>query len=230
MTTATKNDNPTEDWFSMASQTAAWLFAAVSLLLAIRLTLRMEWWEFGIVLAAAPVAWAVADLLTGMVHWGLDTYGDPETPFIGPNFIEPFRQHHHEPEAMLDISGAENVGSAAMLALPAQIGLVVASAAGLSHWIVALGSICIVGTVLTNLFHRWSHMESPPDVARVLQEAGLILGRVEHERHHTGEHDTAYCITSGWMNRPLERVAFFARLERVLSWVGIEPHRSTGRH
>ena len=33
-----------------------------------------------------------------MVHWAGDTLGDETTPFLGKNFVMPFRQHHVDPK------------------------------------------------------------------------------------------------------------------------------------
>ena len=39
-------------------------------------------------------AWLAADLVTGMVHWWEDRYGDPTWPVIGPLIVEPNIRHH----------------------------------------------------------------------------------------------------------------------------------------
>lgn len=219
------NDQP--DWFAAAARVSAWSFGAITLLLAGRLALHMQWWEWPMLIIATPFAWALADVLTGVVHWALDTYGDPETPFIGPNFIEPFRRHHREPEAMLAISGAENIGSAAMLALAPLLALVGASFTAVPTRMIAAAAICLTATVLTNLFHRWAHMEAPPWIARSLQRLGMALPRSEHTRHHQAPYDSAYCITCGWMNGVLEDLGFFERLEAALASVGVHPHATS---
>jgi len=40
-----------------------------------------------------------------------------------------------------------------------------------------------------------------------------------HARHHQEPFTTHYCITTGWLNRPLAAIDFFARLERLLERV-----------
>lgn len=42
----------------------------------------------------AIAAYLAADLLSGIVRFLADNFGSPETPFIGPGFVLPFRQHH----------------------------------------------------------------------------------------------------------------------------------------
>ena len=53
------------------------------------------WWLA--VLIALPVGVAAIDLLTGIVHWGCDRFGDAETPVVGPLLIRAFREHHVNP-------------------------------------------------------------------------------------------------------------------------------------
>ena len=50
----------------------------------------------GLVLAA----YALSDLLSGIVHFLLDNFGSPETPMIGQKFVKPFRDHHVDPMEM----------------------------------------------------------------------------------------------------------------------------------
>jgi len=88
--------------------------------------------------------------------------------------------------------------------------------------VIGLG-LCGVG-LFTNQFHLWAHRASPAPIIRWLQDRGLILGRAEHRRHHRQPHQTAYCITTGWCNGPLDRIGFFPRLERFITrCTGIPP-------
>jgi ubiquitin-conjugating enzyme E2 variant len=89
---------------------------------------------------------------------------------------------------------------------------------------------CGVG-LLTNQIHQWAHMPSPPRLVRALQDCRVILGRVEHARHHQMPYDGRYCITTGWCNEPLERAGFFRRLERCVTWAtGLVPRSDDRRY
>lgn len=48
---------------------------------------------FGFVIAQFLVDW-----ISGMVHWGADTWGEFETPIVGPTLIRNFRMHHIDPQ------------------------------------------------------------------------------------------------------------------------------------
>ena len=75
------------------------------------------------------------------------------------------------------------------------------------------------GIFMTNQFHKWAHLEEPPAWIAMLQDCRLILSPDHHDVHHTPPFDKYYCITTGWLNRPLAAVQFWARLERLVERV-----------
>lgn len=172
-----------------------------------------------------PLAYFCADFLTGVIHWVCDSFGDADTPLWGPMLVGPFRRHHRDPLEITRISLAENLGAsciAGLLALWAffpskPIGLSVTYLLLLHFWL-----WLIVFAVLSNLFHRWSHLPiaRKPRWMRALQERHLLLNTQDHLVHHRKPHRVNYCILSGWANPVSNRVPW-SRLEAALARIGI---------
>ena len=167
-------------------------------------------------LASGVVGWLLADLLSGLVHWAGDTLGSERTPVLGPSFIAPFREHHDDPQAMVAHGTVELVGSTALLALPSLVPVThLVAFEGRGSLRLALGGVLLatlLGVVVTNLVHRWAHMDRPPAVAALLQRTGLILTPARHERHHTAPFDGWFCISSGLLDGLLMRIGLWERL------------------
>ena len=172
------------------------------------------WWTVPALLAG----FLVADFGSGLVHWGADTWGRDDCPFIGPRLLVPFRVHHINPADFLRRSFIDTNGDVALLALPLLVAL----------WFVPLDrdwgpplslfGLAFAGAgMMTNQIHQWAHLPVPPLPVRLLQDAGLILGRSAHATHHQRPYDAHYCITTGWCNRPLEAIGFFRGLELVVT-------------
>ena len=173
-----------------------------------------------VLLAGVVCGYFTADLISGVAHWMGDRLGHETTPIIGAIFIAPFREHHDDPQEMVSHGLLELVGNTAVFALPS-----LAAAYYLlefepgSGWALFSGGLILsamMGVVATNIFHRWAHMERPPYIGRILQGAGLVLTREHHARHHAGSFDRAYCITTGWMDRPLDRLRVWEQIECLL--------------
>ena len=170
-----------------------------------------------VTLLAILGGYLLADFLAGSVHWMADQFFDPETPFIGPMLISPFREHHEDALGITRHDLFEVSGNNALVTLPLVMFIATSpgSSGWASHFLMTLGASLTLALFVTNLFHRWAHSPSPPRFARLLHSTGLILTPARHNRHHGGGHDRAYCVTSGWLNPLLDRIGFFERLERI---------------
>jgi plasmanylethanolamine desaturase len=173
-----------------------------------------------LVVLGVLAGYLAADLLSGTVHWFCDTFFAEDTPLIGPTVILPFRDHHRHPEAITGYRLLEQDGTNyVILLLPLWLAVSAAPAAesllglaGLSAlWGLALGSLG------TNLFHKWAHTGGAPGVVRWLQRRRLILSPEAHAVHHRS-YTGGYCVTSGWMNPVLDRLDAFGRVERLVRW------------
>ena len=77
----------------------------------------------------------------------------------------------------------------------------------------------------TNQIHKWSHTYGAlPSWVEWLQKRHIILPKTQHRIHHVAPHDTYFCITTGWLNLPLEKIQFWPRCEKMIECVtGIKP-------
>jgi len=174
---------------------------------------------------ALPLGYYCADLLSGLIHWVCDSFGDAHTPLWGPLLVGPFRRHHQTPADITQISLTENLGASA-IAGAAVIWLWAPQALGLSSAAELLGRYtglwCIAFAVLSNRFHRWAHLPLArrPRWMYLLQQWRILLRPQDHALHHRKPHRVNYCILSGWANPLCNRVPW-ARVEGWLARVGI---------
>ena len=77
----------------------------------------------------------------------------------------------------------------------------------------------------TNQIHKWSHTYGAlPAWVEWLQKTHVILPKRHHRIHHVAPHDTYFCITTGWLNMPLEKLCFWPVCEYVIERLtGIKP-------
>lgn len=188
----------------------------------------LRWWA-PLVFLAGIVA---ADFGSGIVHWGADTWGRDDLPIVGHRLLVPFRIHHINPDDFLRRQFVDTNGEVAMIAAPLLLVLAarpIAHPAGAAVAVFGL-AFCGIG-MMTNQIHQWAHMPEPPRVVRRLQDAGLLLGRLEHATHHQRPYDAHYCITTGWCNRPLEALGLFRHLESAITALtGAHPRRDDRRY
>jgi plasmanylethanolamine desaturase len=175
------------------------------------------WWLAGLI--AIPVGVAMIDLLTGIVHWACDRFGDAGTPVVGPLLIRAFREHHVDPDQIVEHDWVETNGepcflSALALAVLAFLAPSVQSGLSASA-VIVVWTMAAVGA-WANQVHKWAHMQRAPRMARLLQRAGLALRPNEHACHHRAPHNSGYCISTGWMNPLLDRLGLWSWLERSL--------------
>jgi ubiquitin-conjugating enzyme E2 variant len=191
-----------------------------------RIVRALEVGDLPLVASALFAGLLAADFVSGVGHWLFDRCLSETTPLLGPLAVRAFREHHADPQALLSHGFVELNGETALAMLPL-LGVAAAlpdpgsgRAAAFVH--VALVSMAAL-LVATNSLHRLAHARRAPRLAARLQRAGLLLSPVHHARHHAAAHDRAYCITVGWWNPLLDRVGFFAALERALARLGLPP-------
>jgi hypothetical protein len=165
------------------------------------------------------VAYALADLLSGVVHFLADNFGSPETPLFGKAFVMPFRDHHVDPKGILQHPFMIANGNNCLVSLPPLLAVLflVPVEETFGGYLFGLFSLALcLAVFLTNQFHKWAHMDDPPRAVAWLQSRGLILSREHHDVHHASPFDTYYCITAGWWNPMLQRTRVFERITPIL--------------
>jgi len=175
----------------------------------------LGWVGLAITLLAAYIA---TDVISGVVHWAGDTIGHEQVPFLGPNFIRPFREHHTDQKDITRHDFIETNGNNCIVVLVPLLGAYFLSPrVGFGFFLAAFVAFTGLFVVATNQFHKWAHDDSPPWIARPLQRWGLILSPQHHDIHHAAPHDKHYCITVGWMNPILNGVRFFRAAEWLIA-------------
>ncbi len=185
--------------------------------------------------AVAVLAYLAADLASGFVHFLADNFGSEETPILGPNFIEPFRDHHVDPTGITRNGFVDNNGNNCLASVPFMLLVYLFVPVASTAWSYLFGALFLVvclAVFLTNQFHKWAHMDAPPGWVVRLQRWGLVLSKEHHDVHHESPYDTYYCITVGVWNPLLDRLRFFEWSERLIRRTvpGTDPLLRSERH
>jgi plasmanylethanolamine desaturase len=172
---------------------------------------------------AAVIGILTADFISGIVHWAADSYGSVELFLVGKSILRNFREHHIDPTAITRHDFIETNGDNLTVIIP-----ILAYTASMFilnekteiitqyNWHLYL-FFTSVFLSLTNQFHKWSHTYfGLPRYISILQELHIILPRIHHRVHHVTPHDTYFCITTGWLNYPLELISFWQILEHIV--------------
>jgi hypothetical protein len=195
-------------------------FALLALLIAVELyegVLRFgDLWLAPLLLILAYLA---ADFLSGFVHFLADNFGSYDTPILGPNFIEPFREHHVDSKGIVGNDFVDANGNNSLATLPFMLFVWIVVPLETWYYGYLFGTFFLflcLAAFLTNQFHKWAHMDEPPALVGWLQARGVILSQEHHDIHHESPYDTYYCITAGFWNLLLDRIRFYERTERLI--------------
>jgi len=186
---------------------------------------------FGILMSIV-MGMLVADFMSGMVHWGADTWGSVDLPVIGKAFIRPFREHHVDPTAMTRHDVYETNGDNLLICFPVIFWYIYKSYTFSAEQLQQdyrfeiFSYVLGIFVILTNQIHKWSHMYyGLPAWVEFMQDYHIILPKKHHRIHHVSPHETYFCITTGWLNYPLEKIGFFRSLEWMIEKVSGVPPR-----
>ncbi|GAB2284674.1 Fatty acid desaturase 4, chloroplastic [Dionaea muscipula] len=171
---------------------------------------------------AGLMGYLLADLVSGIYHWGIDNYGDPSTPFFGGQ-IEAFQGHHRWPWTITRRQLANNLHALARIITFAVLPFDMASDDPTLLGFVSVFSGCFI---FSQQFHAWAHSTKSklPPLVVALQDRGVLVSRSQHADHHRPPYDDNYCIVSGVWNRFLDENKVFEAAEMVLFFrFGVRP-------
>ena len=161
----------------------------------------------------------IADLVSGVVHWIEDRYGDPKWPFLG-HTIRENQQHHFTPRSFL--KGNLWTRNREILL----IGLAFLAIFRALDVLNVMTVSAVLFGISANEIHACSH-RSPKENGRLvtfLQKTGLMQSHAHHAAHHRHAKDSNYCAVTNHLNPLVERIGLFRFLEAVIEKVsGIAP-------
>lgn len=158
----------------------------------------------------------VADFVSGTVHWFADTFGHEAWPLLGPSLIRPFREHHTDPASITRHDFIETNGSSFLLVAVASILLFIFTDTRILGYL----SPTLFFLSITNELHKMAHLaDHAPTWFKKLAAKGWLLSANKHRKHHSGNFDRHFCITTGWLNDSLDRVHFFKSIEKFIAAV-----------
>lgn len=157
---------------------------------------------------------ALADFVSGLVHWLEDAYARPDMKFVG-RIAEENLRHHARPREFISKSWWESSSDLLL------IGLVATLVALLTHTFSGWLLLFVVLTINANQIHKWSHQgpRENPAIVTWLQQKKILQTPREHARHHSGEKNTNYCVITNYLNPLLEKIGFWKGMENAIEFI-----------
>jgi plasmanylethanolamine desaturase len=185
------------------------------------------WWHSPFLAALTFVgAWVFADFVSGFFHWAGDTWATPELPVLGQTVVRTFWEHHRDPLIMTRHDWVETNATNCLISLPMLIFCQLRPGA----WGHSFVFFLALWVCMTNQIHKWAHQHKRPGWVTFLQRWRLINGPKHHSIHHVRPHMKHYCITTGWLNVPLNAIGFFRSVEwLVIRLTGFVPRQELDR-
>ena len=183
------------------------------------------------------VSYFVADIVSGVVHWLIDSYSiHPfllETPYLTPignafqESVIAFRMHHIKPHRMSSHDVLNTSGSTFCLVAFVQMVTLLVNLSPL--WNVFIGLIALMN-IFSNEFHKISHMNSKQMnlLQKTINSTQIFLTKEKHRSHHHEPEEQGYTMLSGLFNPLLDhpRIRLWERLEYIMYWLfGIKSFR-----
>ena len=162
----------------------------------------------------------LADLISGIVHWFEDTYGDPNWPIIGPTVMLPNILHHEDPLKFTKAPLLKRTRGVLGVAF------IVGGIFSLCGWLNVMTITALLVGVMANEVHRWAHLKPAevPKIVRALQQAKIIQTAQHHWAHHRNGYNTHYCSITNMLNPTLDGLRIFRIIEGIVEGLfGVSP-------
>jgi ubiquitin-conjugating enzyme E2 variant len=158
------------------------------------------------------IAVLAADMLTGIIHWWEDAYGNPNWKYIGESVVLPNLEHHKKPRAFLNSNWWNRVNTSLMVA---------AVLIGLCYVFGIFNYYTVFAVLLAsqgNEIHRFSHQTKKENgrLITLLQLCSILQTRRHHAKHHTAPYECNYCVITNYVNPMLEAVHFWTKAEQAI--------------
>ena len=166
----------------------------------------------------------ISDLMTGIVHWWEDAYGNPNWKFFGKSVIEPNLRHHKSPREFIKGSYWSRINTSFYL------GLVLILLCRCFSILNIYSLISIVIATHGNEVHRFSHQTNKENGKLIvfLQRAGILQSRKHHGFHHKAPFACNYCVVTNYVNPVLQFLFFWTIMEKLVeSGLGIKVVRGS---
>jgi hypothetical protein len=155
---------------------------------------------------------ALADFISGTLHWLEDSYGDEEWPILGHYVIQPNLHHHTSPSEF--VQGSYWMRNRSVLVIAALVGGIFWAL----NWVNIVTITALIVGSHANEIHSWAHKPSGKvsKLIRFGQKHGILLGAFHHWQHHKDNLDTHYCTITNFVNPVLDRLKVFRAIERTV--------------
>ncbi len=176
------------------------------------------------IVAKIIIAIFAADLLTGIVHWWEDAYGNPNWKLLGRSVIIPNLEHHRSPRAFIKGTYWTRINTSLGL------GIILIALCWVFHILNFYSVFAILLAAHGNEFHRFAHQTNKENgkFITALQNVGILQSRRHHGLHHQSPYVHHYCVVTNYLNPVLELIRFWNILEFILKYLfGIKVLRNS---
>lgn len=153
-----------------------------------------------------------AEIMSGLMHWLEDRYGNPDWPILGPLVFAPNIEHHKHPAKFTKGSWWERNNTTIIPAwTAASLALWACFAWNWPVWL-PLG-LFILGFAAET--HYYTHVRCNRFI-RFLQKLGILQSGKHHGIHHHRPYNRNYCAMTNYMNPVLEMIGFWTVMEWLI--------------